>query len=395
MAFALTALIGMAAMGISVGIWRYEQQLAQTAADSGAVAAAVELKNSGTLAQMYAAANVDTTANGFKGSSSNGVLNSYRKVTVTVNNPPTSGTATTNANAVEVIVSKQLPVYFGWTTLTVSARAVATNPTPSGNCMVALSQLYDVITMDSQSQIIAPTCDVVSNGWLQLNSPKALDAKKISYRIGITGSTTYAGGTPGTGNLTADPCSTIPGCKYLQTTDAAALHSADCTGESALYTTAPTHSVNLTPGTYCWGTFPAGTFNFAPGLYNFTIGFSEANAGVDLSGTGVTIYSGNSLTFGQGTVNLTAPTSGNTAGVVLFVTGAYSGINFNTNSDKVTLDGLLYVSMGGTNTGQIIFDGTNLTVGSIVCQSVTMNSNSIVTLTDSGSSAGGNGGLSE
>ncbi len=104
------------------------------AADSGAIAAAVELENAGSLG-VYTAANLDTTANGFPGGLTSGTLNTSQKVTLTVNNPPSSGLSTSNSKAVEVIIQKSLPLYFGAMTMTVSARSVAI---AQSNCLLAL-----------------------------------------------------------------------------------------------------------------------------------------------------------------------------------------------------------------------------------------------------------------
>ena len=120
-AFGLVAILGIAALGIDAGSWRAQQQSAQLAADSGAIAGAIELPYSSVLANVAAAAQKDSATNGF----TNGVAN----VVVTVHNPPASGPYTANSGAVEVIVTKQAPSLIagmlGIKSQLVYARAVA------------------------------------------------------------------------------------------------------------------------------------------------------------------------------------------------------------------------------------------------------------------------------
>src|SRR6202042_1688794 len=107
----------------------------QTAADSAAMAGAEELN----YGDLVAAGKADAASNGYTDGTSS--------VTVTINNPPTSGPNASNAGYVEAIVSKPEPTFFlrvlGVATMTVSTRAVAyegngpnciyvTDPTASG-----------------------------------------------------------------------------------------------------------------------------------------------------------------------------------------------------------------------------------------------------------------------
>jgi hypothetical protein len=390
MTISLAALFAMAAYAIDVGIWHYQQLRAQTAADSGAVAAAANLANdsNATAATMYAAANVGTTANGFAGGATSGTASGG--VTVTLNHPPASGSAQGNVSAVQVVVTKVLPVYFGWQSQKVSASAVAMNST-SANCLVTLATQYDAVTLNSGSKLSMPTCDMASNSWILNNSNPTIDAKAITYIGGVQNSATYVEATPApAATAAADPCSTVSGCKYLQNNPP----SSACD-----YSTSPgAGNHTLTPGTYCYTVFTApGTITFNAGVYNFQNGFSESGTGdVNFSGPGgVTIYSPTSLTFGTGSINITAPTTGNTAGVALYIAGN-NGIEFDQNTLPVTFDGLMYVpGAGASGSGSVQLDtGTKLTAQALVSTWLTLNSNTTLTLTGMGS-ASAHGELSE
>ncbi len=99
-ALMLVVLIGMAAMAVDVGYWRYQQRLAQTAADAAAIAGADELKYP-ALADWNTAAKNDAAANGF---TDNGGVT----VGVTASSPPLTGSYIGNVLAVQVTVSQKV-----------------------------------------------------------------------------------------------------------------------------------------------------------------------------------------------------------------------------------------------------------------------------------------------
>jgi hypothetical protein len=379
-AFALIPLIGCTAMAVDVGMWRYQQELAQMAADGGARAAAVELENSSQLTALYTAANIDTTANGFAGSSLNGSLNTADNVTVRVTNPPSTGANTTNASAVEVDVSKALPVYFGWWSATVSARAVATTPS-SGNCLTALNRQGTVFTLDGGT-IDMPNCGMMANGGLLLNGGGTIDANAIGYAGSMTGSATYPKAMPQGTSAVTDPCSTIAGCAYLKANPPA---PGSCSSSQVI--TAPT---TINAGTYCNTIFQgSGTVTLNAGLYYFSNGFN-INGSVSLAGTGVTLYNASgTMNFGQGTETLVAPTSGTAANVLLVQPASdTNSITFNGRAAAV-LTGLLYAPGA-----QLILDGTSTTLSDIIAGSVLINASGTMTF-PTAAGGGASGGLAE
>ena len=132
-ALGLVVLMLMAGLGVDVGYLRYEKQQMQKAADAGAIA--------GASAYLYestwkVAAKNDTAANGFA-DGSNGV-------SVTVNEPPSSGPFADQLGFVEVIVKQPQPTFFmrvgGFTSVPVSARAVANANGSASGCIYALDR---------------------------------------------------------------------------------------------------------------------------------------------------------------------------------------------------------------------------------------------------------------
>jgi Flp pilus assembly protein TadG len=116
-ALALTSMLGMAAFSVDVGVMFQAKRTLQTAADAGAIAGASEFNYS------------DVTAAAKAATAQNGITDGSNGVTITVNNPPSSGPNTGRSSAVEVIASRSVPTIFmkifGLNTMTVKARSVA------------------------------------------------------------------------------------------------------------------------------------------------------------------------------------------------------------------------------------------------------------------------------
>jgi uncharacterized membrane protein len=114
-ALGLVLLLGFVALGIDMGVMRYQKRVQQTGADAAAIAEANDLGFGGvnTAAAQTAAAN-----NGFSGATVNFnqvCPTSVTDLTVTVNNPPRSGPHASGANSadyVEVCLATLQPTYF-------------------------------------------------------------------------------------------------------------------------------------------------------------------------------------------------------------------------------------------------------------------------------------------
>jgi hypothetical protein len=328
----LVVIVGMAALAVDVGYWRYRQRLMQTAADAAAIAGADELKYP-ALADSVTAAKNDAAANGF--TDDNGVT-----VRVAVALPPTTGTHVGNVNAVQVVVAEKQPLFFGgafglapqW----ISATAVALLSTPA-TCVYALSNDSKAIQANG-AQLTATTCGFSSNGGFVVPG-STVTASLIGYVIGPYGynGQSYPQAQPTLIAANADPCLTIAGCAYLKANPP---NSGACLNANPPYS----QSVTIQPGRYCTQLYVEGanTLTFAPGVYEFDNGMNVYGATVN--GAGVTFYNGTggaSLTIQSPSITLTAPTSGNTSGVVLYQNAANSAI-FDERSATTSITGLMY-----------------------------------------------------
>ena len=113
----IVAMMGMIGVVADFSFMQHQRNMMQTAADSAAMAGSEELSYG------------DEVTAGKADAASNGYTDGAASVTVTMNNPPSSGPNAGNSGYVEAIVSKPESTYFlrvlGVTTMTVSARAVA------------------------------------------------------------------------------------------------------------------------------------------------------------------------------------------------------------------------------------------------------------------------------
>jgi Flp pilus assembly protein TadG len=180
----MPVLVGVAGLGAEYGLWVYKQHSMLSAADSGAVSAATAGTN------IALEANAVTATYGF--------VNGVNGTTVTVNQPPQSGTQTNNFSAVEVIVQQTQPrllsALFGSTPIQISGRAVAVATPGGAGCVLALDRgASGAITMQGSTQVNLSGCslgehsnsterwnDVPRGTMDEVRSPVLLDLSIIS-----------------------------------------------------------------------------------------------------------------------------------------------------------------------------------------------------------------------
>jgi Flp pilus assembly protein TadG len=335
-ALALSVVVAMAAFAVDIGYWRYQQRLLQSAADSAAMAGGIELDYSTTLANVTAAAKKDAATNGF---TDNGGVN----VSVAVNNPPASGAYAGSASAVEVIITEKQPQFFsgifGGGARTVAARAVSAENSVGRGCVYALSPSGTALTINGTTVNI-PTCGVYVNGNLTVNGSTV-----TAHSIGYAGSDNINGSTfpqsaPQQSLPAADPCATVPGCAYLAANPPVP--------GTCLNPTFNGHPASIPAGTYC-STLQingASSVTFAPGLYILEQGMT-INGSSNISGAGVTFYNlGGTMTGLNGSSGtLTAPSSGNYAGILMYQVPSDTN-GFVENGSAGSMAGALYFPGG-------------------------------------------------
>ena len=295
--------IGGAGLATEVGVWYHRHLELQSAADAAAYAAAVELRAGGSQASFtQEAANAAQSA-GFDPS-----LGS-----ITVNNPPQSGTHQTN-QAIEVLISERVPRFFSSifinTPLIENTRSVTLFQTAAYGCIDALDPAAQAAVLVSGSaQVTTVGCSIMANS-LATNAIQVQGTATLSSDCLIS-----VGGVSLTSNVTETVCS----APITQAPPVADPY-ANVPSPTPSGTCQSTSGSSLSPGTYCNGLTLQGAVNLQPGVYYVEGGDLKINASANVIGNGVTIYmqGSNSVQMnGNATVNLSAPTSGTYSGVLM------------------------------------------------------------------------------
>jgi hypothetical protein len=352
MAVALTVLLGAAAMAVDVGYLRYMQRTQQSAADSAAIAGANELAYPAAN-DVVTAARADAAANGF---THNGTTTN-----VIVNWPPAAGPLNGNASAVEVIVSAQHATFFerlfGMPSATVQARAVAMLGTGNGNgaCIYALNNDIDM----NATTIRAPSCGIISNGIINFNSDNITAASIGAVGQINSNASTFPEASPAHSLPAIDPCPTIDACRNLTSMPPA---QTPCTYSNV---SKNAWTGTMYPGVYCQSTnLNASNVTFAPGLYVWVNGLN-VNA-TTMTGSGVTFYIANSsMNVNAAGMNLTAPTTGPDAGILVYQPSSnQSSANLNASGSS-DVEGTIYLPTG-TLTTNATFNTWMLVIAGII-----------------------------
>jgi Flp pilus assembly protein TadG len=311
----LVVLMGFMALAVDVGMLWSDRREMQTAADAAAEAGAVALRQGN---------NVTTAARDAAGLNSftNGAVVDGNSISVAVNNPPTSGPYSGNANYVEAIVEQPQATYFlralGYNTVDVSTRAVSGYVNGPG-CVISLNpSANSAITVSGSASITAPKCNVVDDSNASSSALNGSGSASITANaIGVVGgytSATYSP-TPKTGIAPLpDPLSN------LAAPTIGAVPAACNTATRAEHGYSATGGETINPGVYCGGITVSGgkSLNLSPGLYILYGGGLTVSAST-LRGTGVSFFntgtaSGNTqykaINISGGSIaNLSAPTS--------------------------------------------------------------------------------------
>lgn len=396
-AVSMVGVMSVMALAIDVGALQRQRRIAQTAADAGALAGASELFR-GRLDLVTSSANTETARNGF--------TNGSDGVVVTVSNGPVSGYYTGNTRYVEVVVSRNVPTFFGallgQQTVALRTRAVAGVDAPGTNCIFSLDADDEkALNVSGTSTTLSAGCGVVVNS----NNSKAVLLESagtlIAGSVGVTGQIDYGGGNLVTtgGVQTGVPPSPNP-LGYLQTPY---FDPTRCDYTSTKVDAFGVVTV-LSPGIYCGGIeiTSNGSAFLNPGLYILRGGGLKMGGGT-ITGTGVTFVNTNARTVDGGAdkfgkfemgsashATLSAMTTGDLAGILFFqdpAAGKPGDVynNLIASGSNSILTGTLYFPTQPIELGA---SGSITTVnGGVVATTVHVTSNSQVNVT--GISGGG------
>lgn len=313
-ALTMPTLLGLVGLGSEVGLWYYNHQHMQSAADSGAISAATAYSIQGNTTGLTTQAQAATAAYGFVAGANN--------VVVTLHQPPASGPYTSTPNAVEVIVSQPqtrlLSSLFSSNQLTISARAVALSK--GLGCVLSLDTTASGATLiKGTSAVNLSGCSLMDNSnnssALTLNGGGTLSALSVNV----------VGDVSGPSNITTTQ-GVITGAAPAADPYANSSYPSFSGCDKHNFSSKKIETIN--PGVYCGGLTLNGGANVTlnPGVYYLDQGSLSVNGGATLTGTGVTLVFTSSTGIhyataninGGATISLTPPTNGGTAGIVFF-----------------------------------------------------------------------------
>lgn len=360
----LPAVLGIVSLGTEYGSWVLEKQTKQGAADAAAVSAAVTY----STGQIFSA-----SPQAYAVSAAHGFVDGVDGVTVTVNIPPKSGNYAGVIGAVEVIVqqpqARLLSALWAKGPVSITARAVAAGNAGKGCVLVLNESASSAFKAQGTPKITLNGCSLYDNS-----------ANGTALRVGgaATVSALFVGavgGILGESNITATQ-GIVSGSAPVPD-PYAALADPSFGGCSDNNFTAK-DLVTIDPGVYCGGmTINAGAnVTLNPGTYYLDRGSLSVNGSATLQGDGVTLvftsrtgknYATATINGGA-TVNLTAPNTGPTAGIVFYGDrDAPAGTLFKFNGGaSQNFGGALYLPKGdvtfaggadtGTGCTQIVAD---------------------------------------
>jgi Flp pilus assembly protein TadG len=324
-ALSLPLLLGFIGMATDVGALFKDKRTMQTAADHAAIMGALNLDSTNwqTIAKNA------TTSNGYT-DGSNGV-------TVTVPSTPQwpASNFHNQANYVEVTITKTestiFLALFGFPSVTVQARAVATNQGAGNGCVYTLGTTGTDLTVQGSPGITAPDCafNVASNSTnaiVETGSGGSVITSSVAA-VGNIGTSGWADFSPKPiGNATAvsDPL------QDMQFPYTCSSTGCTCPSSSSICSTNPDTSMpmscsavpyvkngttSMSPGCYDLGGVTKltaqDTINLSSGVYFFTNGTLQLQAGATMTATDVTMIMTGTATInmqGAPNLNITAPT---------------------------------------------------------------------------------------
>ncbi len=313
----LTALIGFAALGTEITFILLKHREMQAAADASALAGATAL-GTGSPAnfrtESYAVAAAGNFQNGADGT------------TVTINNPPVSGTYAGNSAAVEVIVDQPQTLamisLFRSATMDVGARAVAIAGS-GADCVLQLRAAASPgVTISNGADVDLVSCGLAVNSTanpsLRMSGGALLNTQSVSASgtISITNGATL---NATNGTKINQPAETDPYAGVAMPSYSGCAYTNKSYGHGTWA---------LSPAVYCKGLALTNDarVTMSAGVYVIDRGTFDVGGNVKLSGSHVTIFLTSStgasyakVDIGNGaTVTLSAPTTGATAGLLFF-----------------------------------------------------------------------------
>lgn len=341
-ALLLVALFAVAAVVVDGTRLYAARRSTQSGADNAALAAALSKCLGG-----------DPNAAALSTALSNGFNNDGATNTVEVNNPPMSGSYSGDAEYIEVLITSIVDGSFSQVimpgALEASARAVS-------HCVQGGGQLAGgagLLVLDSDNSCAFNASGngsiTVNNGGIQINSNNATQAGCASGNAEVNADTiSVVGGVRTTGNADWNPNPTT-GAPFVPDPLSGVAAPPTPTkpgGSCTTYSISGNGSGTINPGLYCSISASSNaSLIMNPGVYYIDGGSYSISGNANLTANGVMIYleDGGFNISGNGIMVFTAPTSGDYEGILLNLrVGNFS----NSGNGSLTASGMIYMGDG-------------------------------------------------
>ena len=387
----MLVLLGLMGLALDTGMLFRAKRTQQIAADAAAVAGALDFRYNADVGSAIAAGRAAAATNGF--------TNGANGVSVSINIPPKYGETKGLSGYIEAIVQYPSPTYFmrllGFNSIVLDSRAVAGTGSTYA-CIWTLARSGADVSINGNADLETPHCSIYDDSAaanaLVLTGGGTIRAKSI----GIVGNYSVSNN----GTLVPNPKTGLaPAADPLASLPAPAISIPTCSGSNCNISTSGGTNLILQPGTYSSisnsgnGTITLSSGNytitgdvssssnggivFSPG--NYTIGGKLSDTGGSymtfgtglylvggnlnltgsgrITGSGVTFYTQSSTSIqGGANLSLTAPTSGDYSGVLIFQARTDRSALTMAGGSGTTLQGILYapaaaVTLSGGSTG--------------------------------------------
>lgn len=391
MAFIMaTFLFGFIAFGIDIQNLFQAKRQAQAAADAAAIAAAEEFSY-GSTAESTAAAAV-AKLNGFD----NGATTNPATVTVST---PSGGNYNGSASYLQVTVSKPVTTFFTAlinhkSTMAVSGRAVAAAGQSSPSCICLEGTTGTDLNLSNNAKLTPTGCGTMVNSSSSNAVTIVGSAKLGGLSIGSVSTNWDTSANVNNGGSVASGTKVVEGLTTSCSPPvpvAPTYNAAQCTADplthygngGSSYSVGPgsTYSTTQSGGVVCYNSLTVGTngdaVNLNAGIYvinNGTLHFlSGANNASNTGGNGVVFYltgTANLVIDNGANVNLTAPSSGTYAGIVVLQNPADTAAISVQGGSNTSFNGAIFAPSSNVTLG----NGSGTTLGAdLVAKTLTMN----------------------
>ncbi len=379
-ALLLPVILGMCALGVDLSVWMMQQRKLQTAADAAALSATFDMVNGRSQYQAEDSGTRAAEDNGW-------VYNSSNTIDFTFS------TDSNGRPSVKAALTEKLNTMFGalFTSVEPIAQASATAGEQSGGpyCFLSLDPSASQAIKTSGNVNIDTTCGVADNSnsstafYMNGNVDVTVGAVNLVGNYSDVGNVSFNYSSLTTnGRAVTDPYASLSIDSYTSCTP-----SQQAAGPTK-FNGNGTH--NISPGVYCGGISLSGntTLNMAPGTYILDGGSFSGSGNLTITGQNVTIILTNSGGSSYGTYGnislsgnvstyLTAPTTGDYAGIVVYQdrdAPASSTGNTLTGNSSTEFTGVFYTPSRsldyGGNTG---FTASNCS--KIIAKTITFHGN--------------------